>query len=198
MTGSIGWLLDHLENAVALQLCDTESPWAVGLYKGEPGRGLLVTEAADEIRHPMSKEVVPEVEEEVVITDEAFRARDGMGEASRFVLDDVGKLSVNGRSRLQRVAECATGRRADDHRELADPDGSKSIENPVKNGAVGNGNQVSGHGERERPKARTFSPAEDDGLSRVIGPPHLLSASREPCPLDRSLGRNGRLSRSDP
>lgn len=89
------WLLLQPHHpAAGIQLGHAEGGGIGDPAEGELGVGALLAEVLDQIGDAAGDEVVPEVHQEVVFAQEVAGDEDGMGEAERFALRQVGHLET--------------------------------------------------------------------------------------------------------
>jgi hypothetical protein len=125
--------------------------------------GSLAAELLDELRDALVEQVVAQIHDEGIAADEALADLDGVRQASRRVLLDVGDLDPPPRA----VADGGTNLRlrvADDNADFTNAGVGDRFDPVEQHGLVGDRHELFGAGVGQRPEPRALPAAENQSL----------------------------------
>ena len=151
-------------------------------------------ELLDERVDAADEDVVAEVHDERLVTEEVARDEHRVGQAERCLLAQVGDLQPERRPVADRRPDLGLGV-ADDDADLGDPGRGHRVERVEEHRAVGHRDELLGRGVRERAQPRAGTAAEHERLHDAdrVRPGCLLQQAGQPAVGERlAAGLAGR------
>src|SRR5919202_129373 len=161
----LGFLDQPLDLALAIQLRHPELARVGDFLEYDLRVPVARAELLDERRDSAFEAVIAEKHDETLVAQEITALLDGVGQAKRRALLNVGDVHAPAPTAAHRVFDLLR-RIADDDADLGNAGVANGLDHPEEDRLVGHGNKLFGLGIGQRVKARTFTTAQDQTFHR--------------------------------